>query len=153
MTPLLYLCGFQLYFCWCEEDNLEKVTKPRYGYGFPWPLSRLLPWKRKMEVKERMTSIGWGGKTVDEVSHPLLEINFFSWKPKLIFKSYLKVYRNQYNFRLPVEIELVTGEFKRVLGSQLPLIESQNLPSPQQDFLPDPKCTAQNQYNCREEQK
>ncbi|XP_050406650.1 metaxin-2 [Patella vulgata] len=57
----------ELYLAWIDEAVSEEITKPRYGYIHPWPLNRLLPWKKQSNVRARLDSIGWAKKTMDEV--------------------------------------------------------------------------------------
>lgn len=33
----------------------------------PWPLNKVLPWKKQREVKQRLASVEWAEKTFDEV--------------------------------------------------------------------------------------
>ncbi|XP_067685748.1 metaxin-2-like [Haliotis asinina] len=61
------LVNAELYLAWCDQQVSEEVSKPRYGCMHPWPLNRVLPFKKQREVRARLSSLGWGKKTVDEV--------------------------------------------------------------------------------------
>lgn len=45
-----------------------KITHPRYGSPYPWPLNRILSYQKQWEVRRKMKAIGWAGKTLDQVS-------------------------------------------------------------------------------------
>ncbi len=63
---------FQLYLSWCECSVAEEVTKPRCGSIYPWPLKLIIPWWRQKDVRNRLQSIGWSQKSLDQVSCILL---------------------------------------------------------------------------------
>lgn len=52
---------------WCEPVTLEQVTKPRYGSVFPWPLNFVLNWQKKSQITKKLSSLGWGDKSLEEV--------------------------------------------------------------------------------------
>lgn len=47
---------------------LTKITHPRYGSPYPWPLNRILSYQKQWEVRRKMKAIGWAGKTLEQVS-------------------------------------------------------------------------------------
>jgi len=57
----------ELYMAWCESKVSEEITIPRYGYSFPWPLNRIIPWKKQREIKKSLNATGWLNKSLDEV--------------------------------------------------------------------------------------
>ena len=57
----------QLFLSWNDDVTLSEVTKPRYGSVYPWPLNVILSWKKRSQVKKKLTALGWGNKTLEEV--------------------------------------------------------------------------------------
>ena len=58
---------FQLFLSWNDDVTLSEVTKPRYGSVYPWPLNVILSWKKRSQVKKKLTALGWGNKSLEEV--------------------------------------------------------------------------------------
>ena len=58
----------QLFLSWNDDVTLSEVTKPRYGSVYPWPLNIILSWKKRSQVKKKLTALGWGNKSLEEVS-------------------------------------------------------------------------------------
>ena len=57
----------QLFLSWNDDVTLSEVTKPRYGSVYPWPLNVILSWKKRSQVKKKLTALGWGNKSLEEV--------------------------------------------------------------------------------------
>lgn len=45
-----------------------KITHPRYGSPYPWPLNRILAYQKQWEIRRKMKAIGWAGKSLEQVS-------------------------------------------------------------------------------------
>lgn len=58
----------QLYITWCDKTTLQEVTKPRFGSVLPWPLNHIITWQKRGQVVKRLGVLGWGHKTLDEVT-------------------------------------------------------------------------------------
>jgi hypothetical protein len=58
----------QLYITWCDKTTLQEVTKPRFGSVLPWPLNHILAWQKRSQVVKKLGVLGWGLKTLDEVT-------------------------------------------------------------------------------------
>ena len=58
---------FQMYVCWYENSVANEVTKPRFGSVYPWPLNKIIPYWRQKEITDKLKSIGWTQKSLDEV--------------------------------------------------------------------------------------
>ncbi|CAG0882757.1 unnamed protein product [Darwinula stevensoni] len=61
------LYNAELYISWVDDLIYEEVTKPRYGSVFPWPLNKVIPWQRKRQMVKRLSHLGWGQKTSEQV--------------------------------------------------------------------------------------
>jgi hypothetical protein len=61
-------CMFQLYITWCDKTTLKEVTKPRFGSVLPWPLNHIITWQKCGQVVKKLRVLGWGYKTLDEVT-------------------------------------------------------------------------------------
>lgn len=66
------LVNAEHYLAWVPSEVSEQVTKPRYGSMHPWPLDKILPLKKQLEVKQRLASVEWANKTFDEVCDEVL---------------------------------------------------------------------------------
>lgn len=69
-----YICLVQnvlvnslLYVLWCDEESCRLVSKPRYGSRYKWPLNKIIPLRKKCEVRRFLSSLGWTTKTLEEV--------------------------------------------------------------------------------------
>ena len=58
---------FQMYVCWYENSVANEVTKPRFGSVYPWPLNKIIPYWRQKEITNKLKSIGWTQKSLEEV--------------------------------------------------------------------------------------
>jgi hypothetical protein len=58
----------QLYITWCDKTTLQEVTKPRFGSVLPWPLNHIITWQKRRQVVKKLGVLGWGQKTLDEVT-------------------------------------------------------------------------------------
>ncbi|OWJ99851.1 MTX2 [Cervus elaphus hippelaphus] len=58
----------ELYLQWCDDATVGEITHARYGSPYPWPLNHILAYQKQWEVKRKMKAIGWGNKTLDQVS-------------------------------------------------------------------------------------
>lgn len=61
-------CMLQLYITWCDKTTLQEVTKPRFGSVLPWPLNHIITWQKRGQVVKKLGVLGWGQKTLDEVT-------------------------------------------------------------------------------------
>lgn len=61
------LVNAELYISWCDGSTMEKVTKPRYGSVYPWPLNVFLTWRKQFQVTKRLSNLDWKNKTLDDV--------------------------------------------------------------------------------------
>jgi len=61
------LVNAELYLTWCNRDIYDSVTKVQYGSVYPWPLNRVLSYRKKSEVRRKLSAISWNKKTVDEI--------------------------------------------------------------------------------------
>jgi len=61
-------CMLQLYITWCDKTTLQEVTKPRFGSVLPWPLNHIITWQKRGQVVKKLGVLGWGHKTLDEVT-------------------------------------------------------------------------------------
>jgi hypothetical protein len=61
----------QLYVTWCDKATLKEVTKPRFGSVLPWPLNYIIAWQKRGQVVKKLGVLGWGHKTLDEVTMTL----------------------------------------------------------------------------------
>uniref|UniRef100_T1JEZ3 Metaxin glutathione S-transferase domain-containing protein n=1 Tax=Strigamia maritima TaxID=126957 RepID=T1JEZ3_STRMM len=61
------LANAELYICWMNGVTLEEVTKPRYGAVYPWPLNHILAYRKQLDIRRKLSALGWVKKTVDEV--------------------------------------------------------------------------------------
>lgn len=50
----------QKYIAWAHEDTSTQITSKRYGSVHPWPLSFILPRRKKSEMLTHLKAIGWG---------------------------------------------------------------------------------------------
>uniref|UniRef100_A0A8C5KLB3 Metaxin 2 n=1 Tax=Jaculus jaculus TaxID=51337 RepID=A0A8C5KLB3_JACJA len=66
----------ELYLQWCDEATVGEITHARYGSPYPWPLNHILAYQKQWEVKRKMKAIGWGNKTLDQVSLMYLPFYF-----------------------------------------------------------------------------
>jgi metaxin len=57
----------QLYIMWCDKETRNKVTKPRYGSPFKWPLSLYMPFRKYYRILSYLDCHGWARKSEDEV--------------------------------------------------------------------------------------
>uniref|UniRef100_A0A0K0EIR5 GST C-terminal domain-containing protein n=1 Tax=Strongyloides stercoralis TaxID=6248 RepID=A0A0K0EIR5_STRER len=57
----------EIWMCWMEESIYHETTARRYGSVYCWPLNVMLPYLRRKKIKEYLSSIGWGDKSVKEV--------------------------------------------------------------------------------------
>jgi len=58
----------ELYVSWQHAPTYASVTLPRYGSPHPWPLSALLPAAKRGHVLRRLRLLGWGDKTMEDVT-------------------------------------------------------------------------------------
>ncbi|PIK56834.1 putative metaxin-2 [Apostichopus japonicus] len=106
------LYSAEVYLSWCCETIANKVTKPRYGAPYPWPLNKLLPWYKQREAKKYLKVQGWLEKSQDEVYEEL----------KMACKALSDKLDDQYYFFLdrPSELDaLVFGHLYSLLTFQL----------------------------------
>ncbi|XP_031837429.1 metaxin-2 isoform X2 [Nomia melanderi] len=57
----------ELYICWVDEETLNKVTKGRHGFVYPWPLKHFLNWQKRKEVIKKLNVLGWYHKSIEDV--------------------------------------------------------------------------------------
>ncbi|KAK7862975.1 hypothetical protein R5R35_002034 [Gryllus longicercus] len=57
----------EIYVTWKDDTVFNEVTKPRYGSVFPFPLNRILCWQKQKKNLKRLSMLGWGGKSLEEV--------------------------------------------------------------------------------------
>ncbi len=57
----------QLFVCWCDGEVSQEVTKPRYGSVYPWPLRKIIPHWKQIEIRKKLHCIGWEQKSTEEV--------------------------------------------------------------------------------------
>jgi len=55
------------YILWCDKETRNLVSKPRYASAYRWPLSKILPLKKQLQVIGRLKAIGWATLQSDEV--------------------------------------------------------------------------------------
>ncbi|ESO00655.1 hypothetical protein HELRODRAFT_82800, partial [Helobdella robusta] len=56
-----------LYVMWVHEDNYNMITKQRSGFGYSWPLYKILPWRKRKQVVRLLKEDGWINKSLDQV--------------------------------------------------------------------------------------
>lgn len=61
------LVNAEHYLAWLVPEVSEKVSKIRYGSMYPWPLNKILPWKKQLEVRKWLDNIEWACKSFEEV--------------------------------------------------------------------------------------
>lgn len=65
VNNLLY--SSELFITWCHEITYNSVTYPRYSFATPFPLNRILSWKKKRSVQAKLESISWADKKLEDV--------------------------------------------------------------------------------------
>ncbi|OQR78477.1 metaxin-2-like [Tropilaelaps mercedesae] len=63
------LCNAELYFSWVSPLGYD-VTYYRYGSVYPWPLNRILPWRKRRMVKRTLKE--WAEKDDVEVFNEIV---------------------------------------------------------------------------------
>ncbi|KAJ8036449.1 Metaxin-2 [Holothuria leucospilota] len=102
----------EVFLSWYCEAIAEKITKPRYGAPYAWPLNKILPWYKQQEAKKYLKVQGWLEKSQDEVYEEL----------KMACKALSDKLGDQYYFFLdrPSELDaLVFGHLYSLLTFQL----------------------------------
>ncbi|CEF70302.1 Metaxin-2 [Strongyloides ratti] len=72
----------EIWMCWMDDNIYHRTTAKRYGSVYRWPLNNILPYLQRKKMKQYLSSIGWGDKTVDEIIH-IAENCFHSLSSKL----------------------------------------------------------------------
>ncbi|CAK8687725.1 metaxin-2-like isoform X1 [Clavelina lepadiformis] len=50
----------ELFVTWAHEETLTQITSVRYGSPYPWPLNKILCWRKKQEMLTYLEAVGWG---------------------------------------------------------------------------------------------
>ena len=50
-TVKIYPAFFKLYAAWYDDTNFKEVTSPRYGSPYSFPLNKLLPLLKRVQIK------------------------------------------------------------------------------------------------------
>lgn len=50
-----------------DKKVLEKVTYPRYGSVYPWPLNHLQCWKKRNQVIKQLAAFDWRDMPFEDV--------------------------------------------------------------------------------------
>jgi len=101
------------YILWCDKENRNLVTKPRYAAAHRWPLGSVLSWKKQSQVMQHLKAVGWASKTIDEVRQ---EVNscFQALSTKLGSQQYFCA-------ASPTELDAVVfGYLYTILTTKLP---------------------------------
>ncbi|XP_054157007.1 metaxin-2-like [Oppia nitens] len=61
------LYSAELYLMWSHEWTYGAVTYPRYSFATPFPLNKILCWKKRRSVLTKLESINWSDKKLDDV--------------------------------------------------------------------------------------
>ena len=52
---------------WENKQNYSEVTWSRYAQAFSWPLTYILPYKKRWTVRRNLKASQWSSKTLGEV--------------------------------------------------------------------------------------
>ena len=55
------------YLCWVHDVTLERYTRVRYFFPFPWPLNIILCWQKQRQVYKNLTASEWNKKSYEDV--------------------------------------------------------------------------------------
>lgn len=106
------LYNAELYLAWIQNDIYSSSTRLRYGSVHPWPLSRILPWAKQMEVKAKLAANGWINKS-EECVYEEIEACLQALTDRLG--------SGEFFFDQPTELDaLVFGHVYNLLTFQIP---------------------------------
>lgn len=57
----------ELYISWVDKNVLEKVTYPRNGSVYPWPLNHYQNWKKRNAILKQLAIYEWKDMTIYDV--------------------------------------------------------------------------------------
>lgn len=55
------------YITWCDSLTYSQITKPRYGYFYPFPLNHILCYTKRQSVIKKLGAYKWTVKSLDNV--------------------------------------------------------------------------------------
>ncbi|EGT56678.1 hypothetical protein CAEBREN_25436 [Caenorhabditis brenneri] len=110
----------EMYILWKHDETYAKVTKPRVGSVYHWPLSSIIPFMRRRAALTKLADKEWDTKTMDEVGEQADKV-FRALSAQLGTQKFL-------TGDLPTEADaLLFGHMYTLITVRLPLTNITNI--------------------------